>query len=155
MTQLKLTTVPFFIKSFSQMSFGSFFTNLAEGRFFSWILLWHVANQLYSLTASIPINCCPFPAVLGHHPFPVLVWNLYRTENTGQQGQFYWENDLHHSKVALQTLMFGEGNFKKVKWKILRNVRNHTCQEISFHGILLIGPSQKEYSYLNTRICQN
>ena len=42
-----------------------------EGGFFLEILHWHVANQLYLLTAYIPLNRSPYP-VFGHHPFLVL-----------------------------------------------------------------------------------
>ena len=44
------------------------YSRVFEGGFFSQILPWHVANQLYSLTAYIPINRSHSP-VLDHHPF--------------------------------------------------------------------------------------
>ena len=53
-----------------------------EGGFFSQILPWHVANQLDSLAACIPINSSPSP-VLGHHPLLVTI-NYGKTSIKGK-----------------------------------------------------------------------
>ena len=59
---------------------------LAEVGLFSQILLWHVANKIYSLSTSLTINRCIFP-FLGHQPYQVKVqiYSVYRqTRNITQ-----------------------------------------------------------------------
>ena len=72
---------------------------------FSYILPWHVANQLSSLTAYIPINRCPSP-VLGHHPFLVKIEYIFKygpvkeTKNSLALARGQW-----HSRFCVSYLL--------------------------------------------------